>query len=433
MIWNREYECMSRERLRELQAIRLQWMMKWTHDRVPFYMRKFKEKSINPKDIRQPEDLEKLGFFTTKDDLRDNYPYGLFALPLDHIVRVHASSGTTGKPIVVGYSKGDLSTWAELTARVATAGGLSSSDVVQVAFGYGLFTGGFGMHAGAERIGATLIPASSGNTQRQITIMKDFGTTALICTPSYALYISEVMKEMGVDPKDLSLRVALLGAEPCSENVRVEIEKRLDIDVTDNYGLTEIIGPGVAGECLEKDGLHINEDHFIVEVIDPETGELVPEGETGELVFTSLTKEAFPVIRYRTRDLSNINTEPCVCGRTLTRMSKVMARTDDMLIIKGVNVFPSQIESVLLKIEGVEPHYLMIVDREGGMDQIELKVEVEETIFADSMKKLVEFQKRIQEEIFAVLGLRVKVTLVEPKTLERTAGKAKRVIDNRRV
>lgn len=430
MIWNREYECMSRERLQEVQATKLQWTIKWVFERVPFYKEIFKESGLIPKDIKFPDDLRKLPF-TTKDDLRDNYPYGLFAMPLKEVVRVHASSGTTGKPIVVGYTKGDLSTWAELTARVATAGGMTSSDIVQIAFGYGLFTGGFGMHAGAERIGATLIPASSGNTQRQVTIMKDFGTTALACTPSYALYISEVMEEMGISPNDLALRIGLFGAEPCSEGVRQEIEARLGIIATDNYGLTEIIGPGVAGECLEKNGLHINEDHFIVEVIDPDTGNPVPEGEIGELVFTSLTKEAFPVIRYRTRDLSMITTKPCTCGRTLARMSKVFARTDDMIIVKGVNVFPSQIESVLLKIEGVQPHYLIIVDREGSMDQVEVQVEVEEQNFPDTMKELVEFQKHIHDEIFAVLGLRVKVTLVEPRTIERTAGKSKRVIDRR--
>lgn len=430
MIWNREYECMSRDRLLEVQTTKLSWMMKWVYDKVPFYKQAFNDAGLSPKDIKTPDDLQKLPF-TTKDDLRDNYPFGMFAMPLEEVVRVHASSGTTGKPIVVGYTKGDLSTWAELTARIATAGGMTSRDVVQVAFGYGLFTGGFGMHAGSERIGATLIPASSGNTKRQVTLMKDFGTTALICTPSYALYISEVMREMGISPDDLKLRIGLFGSEPCSEGMRTELENRLGIIATDNYGLTEIIGPGVAGECQEKNGLHINEDHFIVEVIDSETGEVLPEGETGELVFTTLTKEAFPVIRYRTRDISRITTEPCICGRTLGRMSKVLARTDDMLIIKGVNVFPSQIESVLLKIEGVEPQYQIIVDREGGMDQVEVQVEVEEINFPDSMKELVSFQQHIHDEIYAVLGLRVKVKLVEPKTIERTAGKTRRVIDNR--
>lgn len=432
MVWNREYETMPREELEKLQLQRLQWTVKWVYERVPFYRNKFKEQGITPKDIRSLEDIALLPF-TTKDDLRDNYPYGLFAVDLDKVIRVHASSGTTGKPIVVGYTKGDLNTWAELTARIVIAGGVASSDIAQISFGYGLFTGGFGLHQGLERIGAMVVPVSSGNTQRQIMLMKDFKTTALICTPSYALYMAEMAREMGVGRSNLALRVGLFGGEPWSEAMRQEIEKRMGITATDNYGLTEVMGPGVSGECESKSGLHIAEDNFLPEIIDPKTTQKLSAGAEGELAFTSLTKEAFPVIRYRTRDLSSLNFETCSCGRTHVRMAKVYARTDDMLIIRGVNVFPSQIESILMEIEGVEPHYQLVIERKGALDELEIWVEVEEAVFPDAMRKLVEFEEKIRDKIYAVLGLSAKVKLVEPKTIERTTGKARRVIDKRKI
>jgi phenylacetate-CoA ligase len=430
MIWNPEYETLPRGKLKELQFTRLKTTLKWAYERVPFYRKKFEEKEVSPKDIRSLEDIVKLPF-TEKEDIRDNYPYGLFAVPLQTVVRIHSSSGTTGKPIVVGYTRGDINTWAELTARIASAGGVTSSDVCQISFGYGLFTGGFGLHYGLERIGATVVPISAGNTERQIMIMKDFKTTVLICTPSYAFYIAEVGEEMGVDFSSLPLRLGLFGAEPWSEGMRREIEKRLGISATDNYGLTEVMGPGVSGECEAKEGLHVNEDHFLVEVVDPKTGEPLPSGKVGELVFTSLTKEAFPVIRYRTRDLSYLIDEPCSCGRTFVRMAKVRGRTDDMIVVRGVNVFPSQVESVLTEIEGVEPHFQIVVDRERALDKMEVLVEVSEKIFPDAMRKLVEFERKIEEKLQAVLGVKAEVKLVEPKTFARTAGKAKRVVDRR--
>jgi phenylacetate-CoA ligase len=430
MIWNPEYETLPRGKLKELQFTRLKTTLKWAYERVPFYRKKFEEKGVNPKDIRSLEDIVKLPF-TEKEDIRDNYPYGLFAVPLQTVVRIHSSSGTTGKPIVVGYTRGDINTWAELTARIASAGGVTSSDVCQISFGYGLFTGGFGLHYGLERIGATVVPISAGNTERQIMIMKDFKTTVLICTPSYAFYIAEVGEEMGVDFSSLPLRLGLFGAEPWSEGMRKEIEKRLGISATDNYGLTEVMGPGVSGECEAKEGLHVNEDHFLVEVVDPKNGEPLPPGKVGELVFTSLTKEAFPVIRYRTRDLSYLIDEPCSCGRTFVRMAKVRGRTDDMIVVRGVNVFPSQVESVLTEIEGVEPHFQIVVDRERALDKMEVLVEVSEKIFPDAMRKLVEFERKIEEKLQAVLGVKAEVKLVEPKTFARTAGKAKRVVDRR--
>ncbi|MHB0975963.1 MAG: phenylacetate--CoA ligase family protein [Candidatus Aquicultorales bacterium] len=430
MIWNPEYECMPRSLLEELQLRRLQSTVKWVYEHSPFYKARFDEIGLKPSDIKKLSDIPKLPF-TVKDDLRDTYPYGMFAVPLDDVVRIHSSSGTTGKPIVVGYTKGDMNTWSEMTARVAMAAGAHAKDVAQVAFGYGLFTGGFGMHAGLERVGASVIPASSGNTERQIMIMKDFGTTILVSTASYALYIAEVGKEMGVDFAEMPLRLGLFGGEGMSDSMRREIEARLSISATDNYGLTEVLGPGVAGECAEKNGLHVNEDHFIVETIDPDTGEPLPRGEKGELVFTSLTKEAFPVIRYRTRDLSHLITEACACGRTTVRMEKVRARTDDMLIVRGVNVFPSQIEAVLLEIEGVEPHFQIILDRVGGLDQLQVNIEVTEEIFPDKMRQIVAFQNEVASRLQTVLGVKAKVKLVEPKTIERTTGKAKRVVDNR--
>lgn len=432
MYWEESSECMDRDELKQLQIERLESTLNRVYMNVPFYRRKFDEINIDIDSIRSFDDLRRLPF-TTKDDLRDNYPYGLFAVPLREVIRIHASSGTTGMSTVVGYTKNDIKTWSNLVARTLTAGGVTKDDVVQIAFGYGLFTGGFGLHYGAERIGASVIPISSGNTARQVKIMQDFKTTALICTPSYALLIADTIKDMGINVNSLSLKYGLFGAEPWSEGMRQEIQERLKIIATDNYGLSEVMGPGVAGECLERNGLHLNEDHFLAEVINPDTLEPVPEGDAGELVITTLTKEAFPVIRFRTRDLTRILPEPCRCGRSLIRMSRVMGRTDDMLIIKGVNVFPSQIESVLFDIEGTEPHYQIIIDRKGALDDVTVHVEVSETIFFDEMKKQSELIDLIKRRLSSELGISVSVRLVEKKTLERFEGKARRVIDNRKL
>ncbi len=432
MYWEKEYECMAKEELQQLQLERLQSTLHRVYMNVPFYRKKFDESGIDPDEFTSLKDLGKLPF-TTKDDLRENYPYGLFAVPLREVVRIHASSGTTGMPTVVGYTRNDIKTWSNLVARVLTKGGITKDDVVQIAFGYGLFTGGFGLHYGAERVGASVIPISSGNTKRQVKIMQDFKTTALICTPSYALVIADAIMEMGINVNSLSLKYGLFGAEPWSEGMRQEIQERLKIIATDNYGLSEVMGPGVAGECLERNGLHINEDHFLVEVIEPDTLEPLSQGEIGELVVTTLTKEAFPVIRFRTRDLTRLIAEPCPCGRTLVRMGRVMGRTDDMLIIRGVNVFPSQIESILFDIEGTEPHYQIIVDRKGALDDVTVLVEVSESIFFDEMKRQSELIGLIKRRLASELGISVEVKLVEKKTIERIEGKAKRVIDNRKL
>lgn len=433
MIWDEEFETLPREALEALQSKRLRSLVERVYATVPAYRKKMDEAGVKPEHIKSIDDLKLLPF-TTKDDLRDNYPFGMFAVPLERVVRVHASSGTTGKPTVVGYTRRDINTWAELMARTLAAAGVHRGDVVHNAYGYGLFTGGLGFHYGAEKLGATVIPISGGNTKRQIMIMKDFGSTVLTCTPSYALNIADVMKEEGIKPEDLKLRVGIFGAEPWSEAMRQEIEEKLKLDAIDIYGLSEIIGPGVSVECIEKkQGLHIFEDHFIPEIIDPETGEVLPYGEKGELVFTTLTKEAFPVIRYRTRDITRLIPEPCICGRTFVRMEKVTGRTDDMLIIRGVNVFPSQIEHVLMSIEGVEPHYQIIVDREGALDVMEVQVEVSEEIFSDEIKVLENLQKRIERELKETLAVSCRVKLVEPKTIQRSEGKAKRVIDRRKI
>ncbi len=432
MIWNEEYETMPREALEAIQLKRLQHVVERVYATVEPYRKKMQQAGVRPEDIKRLDDLRRLPF-TTKDDLRDNYPFGLFTVPLERVVRVHASSGTTGKPTVVGYTKRDIDTWAELMARTLACAGVHRGDVVHNAYGYGLFTGGLGFHYGAERLGATVIPISGGNTKRQIMIMKDFGSTVLTCTPSYALNIADVMKQEGIDPSDLKIRVGVFGAEPWSENMREEIERKLGIDAIDIYGLSEIIGPGVSVECIEqKRGLHIFEDHFIPEIINPETGEVLPPGETGELVFTTLTKEAFPVIRYRTRDITRLITEPCTCGRTLYRMEKIKGRTDDMLIIRGVNVFPSQIEHVLMSIEEVEPHYQIIIDKEGALDVMEVQVEVSEEIFSDEIKVLERLAKRIEQELKETLAVSCRVKLVEPRSIQRSEGKAKRVIDKRK-
>ena len=429
--WNKYCECMEREELEKLQSERLIEAVEKVYYNVPYYRNLMQEKGLMPEDIKGREDLNKLPF-TTKDDLRENYPYGFFAVPLSEIVRIHASSGTTGKPTVVGYTRRDISIWSELMARTLTCGGATKDSVIQVAYGYGLFTGGLGVHYGAERLGASVIPISGGNTKRQIMLMKDFGTTVLACTPSYALYIAETMAEMNLRKDDFKLKYGILGAEPWTEGLRQEIEEKLGIVAIDIYGLSEIIGPGVASECLYKTGLHINEDHFIPEIIDPATGEVLPDGSEGELVFTTITKEGIPVIRYRTRDISSLNYEPCPCGRTHVRMQKVVGRTDDMLIIRGVNVFPSQIESILIDIGETEPHYLLVIDRVGNMDNLEVWVEVSEKLFSDEVRKLEELNRRIAHEIQSTLGLTVRVKLVEPKTIERSQGKAVRVIDRRK-
>ncbi|KAB2889956.1 MAG: phenylacetate--CoA ligase [Desulfobulbaceae bacterium] len=430
MYWEPEFECMSREDLEQLQLERLQSTLYRVGTHVPFYRQKFNELKIDYEAFTSLDDLRRLPF-TMKQDLRDNYPYGLFAVPLRDVVRVHSSSGTTGMATVVGYTRNDIKNWSNLVARILRSAGLTADDVIQIAFGYGLFTGGFGLHYGAERLGASVIPISAGNTKRQIQIMQDFKTTALVCTPSYALKIADVMMEMGINPSGLSLKYGLFGAEPWSEAMRREINERLGIIATDNYGLSEVMGPGVAGECQQCNGLHINEDHFLVEVLDPATLQPVVPGEVGELVITTLTKEAFPVIRYRTRDLTRILPEPCPCGRTLRRMSRIMGRTDDMLIIKGVNVFPTQIEAVLFDIEGTEPHYRIIVERENNEDKVTVMVEAVESIFFDEMKKQRALIDTIQRRLASELGIGVHVRLVEEKTLERFDGKGQRVIDRR--
>ena len=432
MYWEPDKECMAREDLEQLQLERLQSTLYRVGTHVPFYRKKFEELKFNYDNVRSLDDLRRLPF-TVKQDLRDNYPYGLFAVPLRDVVRVHSSSGTSGQATVVGYTRNDIKTWSNLVARVITAAGVTKNDVIQIAFGYGLFTGGFGLHYGAELVGTSVIPISSGNTKRQIQIMKDFKTTALVCTPSYALVMADTMMEMGINPNGLSLRYGLFGGEPWSEGMRREINEKLGIIATDNYGLSEVMGPGVSGECLECNGLHINEDHFLLEILDPITLEPVPEGEVGELVITTLTKEAFPMIRYRTRDLTRFIPGPCACGRTMRRMQRVMGRSDDMLIIKGVNVFPMQIETVLFEVEGVEPHYQIIVDRENHTDRITVLVEVMESIFFDEMKKQRMVIDRIKSRLASALGLQVEVKLVEEKTLERYEGKAKRVIDRRQL
>ncbi len=431
MIYNIDHETMPRESLEVIQLRRLQTTLDRVYAAVPFYRRKFQEAGITPADIRSLEDLRRLPF-TTKQDLRDNYPYGMFAVPMDNVVRIHASSGTTGKPTVVGYTARDIGTWAELMARALAAGGASRGDIIHNAYGYGLFTGGLGVHYGAEKLGASVIPISGGNTKRQILIMKDFRPTILTCTPSYALHLGEVAEEMGVDFRELHFKSGVFGAEPWSEEMRQEIERKLNLSAVDIYGLSEVLGPGVAVECLDaKNGLHIAEDHFLAEIIDPDTGEPLPDGEKGELVFTSITKEAFPVIRYRTRDISALNREPCICGRTHVRMSRVTGRSDDMLIIRGVNVFPSQIESVLMDIEGVQPHYQLVVDRQDNLDLLTVRVEVGEDVFSDEVRVMQVLEKTISRNIKEYLGVSAKVKLVEPKTIERSEGKAKRVIDNR--
>lgn len=427
--FNKKRECISRKELENLQFERLKYILEKVYNNVPVYKQKFDEVGIKPKDIKKLSDISKLPF-TTKDDLRKAFPYGLFAEPLRKVVRIHSSSGTTGLPTVVGYTKNDLKTWSELTARVLTAGGLTDKDIVQISFGYSLFTGAFGMHYGAERVGATVIPISSGNTQRQVLTMRDFQTTALICTPSYALQIYDTSIEMGIEFKKLKVKLGFFGAEPWSESMRKEIEDKMGIFATDNYGLSEVIGPGFSGECIYRKGLHIWEDHFIPEIIDSETLKPLDVGEKGELVVTTLTKEALPLIRYRTKDLTVLNYERCECGRTMCRMDRVKGRSDDMLIIKGVNVFPSQIEDVVFSIPGVKHQYLLIVEKKGRLDNLELQIEIDNEIFNDSIKKE-NLLTKIKERLLAVLGLSPQITLLAENSLPKVEGKAKRVIDKR--
>ncbi len=432
MIWNEKIECADRSELKAIQTERLRETVQRIYHNVPCYRKKMQEEGLVPDDIRSLEDLAKLPF-TVKQDLRDNYPFGMFTVPMSEIVRIHASSGTTGKPTVVGYTRKDLTNWAEMVSRALCMGGVHRNDIVQVAYGYGLFTGGLGLHYGCENLGASVIPISGGNTRKQLQLMQDFGTTVLACTPSYSLYLAEAMNEAGIKKEELKLRVGIFGAEPWTENMRHEIEEKLGIKAIDIYGLSEIMGPGVSCECECQCGMHINEDHFLPEIIDPETFQPVTPGEVGELVFTTITKEGIPLIRYRTRDLTRLIYEKCECGRTLVRMEKCKGRSDDMLIIRGVNVFPSQVESVLLGMSETEPHYLLIVEREGNLDTLNVMVEVQEQFFSDEIKKLETLRKKITANLESTLGISVNVKLVEPKTIERSAGKAKRVIDNRKL
>jgi len=432
MYWQPEFECMAREDLEQLQLERLQATLYRVGTHVPFYRRQLREAKIDYEAITSLASLRSLPI-TTKEDLHDNYPYGLFAVPLRDVVRIHSSSGTTGMSTVVGYTKNDIKNWSNLVARIFRSAGVTPEDVVQIAYDYGIYTGGLGLHYGAERLGASVIPIASGNIKRQIRIMKDFKTTALVCTPSHALKIAEVMMEMGVNPSGLSLRYGLFGAEPWSEAMRRDIGERLGILATDNYGLAEVMGPGVAGECRECNGLHINEDHFLVELLDPVTLEPVGAGEVGELFITTLTKEAFPVIRYRSRDLARFLPEPCPCGRTLTRMSRILGRTDDMLTIGGVNVFPDQIEAILSDLNGRKPPYQIIVDRENYEDKLTVMVEVTEELFFDEVRKQSALADTIQDRLVTDLGIQVHVKLVEEKTLEHIDSKGKKVIDNRKI
>ena len=432
MIFNPEYECMDRQARIKLQLAALKNLVETIYSKVPFYQQKIKDAKLTPKDIHCLTDIEKLPF-TTKDDLRVNYPYGLRACPQDRIVEVHMSSGTTGKPVVNEYTLKDLDIWRQAMARTLSGAGCTRDDVVQNCYGYGLFTGGAGVHYGAVNIGAQVLPMSSGNTERQLMILRDFGSTMLTCTPSYALYLAEEAAEAGIDLKTLPVSKGCFGAEPWSENMRGEIEARYNMKAFDIYGLTEIIGPGVAFECEAQNGLHVNEDHFYPEIIDPVTEKALPAGEKGELIFTTLTREGTPLLRYRTRDITCIIEEPCTCGRTTRRIHRLLGRTDDMLIIRGVNIFPSQIEQALIEIEGTEPQYLIIISRENHLDEVELQVEVKKEFFSDETRGLESLRSRIEHVMKSKLQIGLKVKLVEPKTIERSIGKAKRVIDNRKI
>lgn len=434
MIFNKEFELMPEKKMKELQLERIKRTVHHAYNNCPFYKKKYDAAGFHPDQLKTLGDLRRIPF-QMKQEMRDNYPFGLFAVPLSKVVRVHSSSGTTGNATVVGYTKNDIDVFAEVVARSLAAAGADENDIVQVGFGYGLFTGGLGLHYGSERLGAMTVPISAGNTDRQLMLIKDYGTTVLVCTPSFALNIADYIekKRPDYDIRATKLRIGVFGAEPWSESMRREIEARLGIKAYDIYGLSEVIGPGVSSECSEKSGLHVNEDHFYVEIIDPETGEVLPEGEKGEIVYTSLTKEAFPNIRYRSRDITRLYHDGCKCGRTLVKMDKVTGRSDDMLIIRGVNVFPSQIEDVLMAVEGTEPHYQIIVDRKNALDELEVMVEVNERLFSDEVKVLDAFKNRISDRFRSTIGISAKITLVEPMTIARSEGKAKRVIDRRKI
>ena len=432
MIWNETMECMSRDDMRKLQGIRLRRTVERVYHNSEPYRKRMQEKGVTPNDIQTIDDIVKLPF-TSKTDLRDYYPFGLLSVPMSEIVRLQASSGTTGKPIVVGYTRNDLNIWGEVGARCFTAYGLGKNDVVQVSYGYGLFTGGLGAHAAVETIGGAVLPMSSGNTEKQIMLMRDFGAVGLACTPSYALFLADAMLDSGIPREEFKLRIGAFGAEPWTESMRKELEEKLGIKAYDLYGLTEIIGPGVGHECECQNGTHLCEDHFYPEIIDPVSGEPLPPGTIGELVFSTITKEGMPLLRFRTRDLTSLNYEPCECGRTSVRMSKILGRSDDMLIIRGVNVFPSQVESVICEIPQLEPHYLLIIDRVNNLDTFEVQVEVKDEFFSDEMSKLLELKKQINHRLQSVLGISPDVKLVEPRSIERSQGKAKRVIDKRKL
>jgi len=432
MIWDAKYEAMPLDELKKLQSERLTAVAHKVYERVHFYKAKFDALGVKPSDIRSIDDIAKLPF-TTKDDMRDVYPYGLLACDLRDIVEIHTSSGTTGKPVVDAYTQADIDLWGEVMARTFSAGGITKDDVIQNAYGYGLFTGGLGAHYGARRIGAVCIPISGGNTKRQLDFMRDFGSTALTCTPSYSLYMAEEGREAGIDFANLPLRAGFFGAEPWSDNMRADIEDRMKIKAYDIFGLTEIIGPGVAAECEQQKLLHIWEDHFYPEIINPDTGEPLPDGEKGELIFTTLTKEGTPVIRYRTRDITYLTREPCACGRTHVKMHRILGRTDDMLIIRGVNIFPSQVEQVLVKTDGVEPHYQLLIERKDNLDCLEVQVEMNENLFSDELKIIEQKEKQIEHELREALLVHSKVKLVEPKSIARSEGKAKRIVDKRNI
>jgi len=430
MIWNPDFETLSRPDLTKLHAERLGRLVDTLYRRVPFYRKKMDQQGVKPQDIQGVCDISRLPF-TTKDEMREVYPYGLLAAALSEIVEIHTSSGTTGKPVVDAYTRGDIETWAEVMARTLAAGGTTRHDIVQNAYGYGLFTGGLGVHYGARKIGATVIPISGGNTKRQLAVLMDFKSTVLTCTPSYSLYLAEAAREEGVDLSKVGLKAGFFGAEPWSQSMRLEIQQALGAPALDIYGLTEIIGPGVAAECQHQDGLHIAEDHFYPEIIDPATGKVLPDGQKGELVITTLTKEGTPLLRYRTRDITYLDRSPCPCGRTSARMHRVLGRTDDMLIIRGVNVFPSQIEEIILKVDGVEPHYQLVVERRDQLDELEVQVEMNEKMFTDEIRGLEKMEHTMEADLYASLNIHTRVKLVEPKSIARSEGKARRIIDKR--
>lgn len=430
MFFQKDIETASRAEIEELQLQKLKALVKYCQDNVPFYTKRLAEAGVTPEKIKVLSDIQYIPY-TTKDDIRDNYPFGLFAAPMKDIVRIHASSGTTGKPTVVGYTKEDLDMWSDCVARFCVGAGITNEDIIQISFGYGLFTGALGLHYGLEKIGATVIPASSGNTEKQVMLLKDFGATGLVSTPSYALYIGEVAEKLGINTNELKLRHGLFGSEGCTNEMRSQIEKSLNLFATDNYGMSELVGPGVSGECHLRQGMHIAEDHFLPEIIDSKTGEVLDRGETGELVITTLSKRGIPILRYRTKDISRLNYEPCTCGRTHVRMDKIKGRTDDMLKIRGVNVFPSQIESVIMTIPQIAPHYQLVVDSNGVLDTLEVRVEMADSSLLERFSELEALKKTIHHKLQTVLGISCKISLVEYQSIERTAGKAKRIIDLR--